>query len=88
MSLIILNAYCRMDQLKVDKENIAFGQLLGMCDHVTFSLGKSLLATPTLNDTPLFNDHTHSRSPRLQRVQVHALWVGGGGFALSSSKGK
>lgn len=30
-----------MAALGIGRESIAFGQLLGMCDHVTFALGKN-----------------------------------------------
>ena len=29
-----------MDRLSID-ENVYFGQLLGMCDHVTYALGRN-----------------------------------------------
>lgn len=86
----------RMKELDIDKNGgpVSFGQLLGMCDHVSLPLGKcwalvtfyttilgSLLLPVRCHCLSLFkkNPLPNPRTRRLRRLQIHPLWFCGGG---------
>lgn len=65
----------KMKEIGISPEDkvICFGQLLGMCDYITFPLGMSLQFSKFANSIE-FNCPPNCRASWILRLQVHPLW--------------